>query len=60
MSAFNLGTAIGSWIAGFALESSLGATGPAVVGTVIAALTLIPAITIAVTRRTRPAPSPRT
>lgn len=50
-SAFNLGTAIGSWIAGFALESSLGTTGPAAVGTVIAALTLIPTITIALTQR---------
>ncbi|MFF0009733.1 MFS transporter [Streptomyces tibetensis] len=59
VSAFNLGTAIGSWIASFALESSLGATGPAAVGTVIAALTLIPAITIAFTHRTRPAQSPR-
>ncbi|WP_406340550.1 MFS transporter [Streptomyces sp. NBC_01578] len=51
VSAFNLGTAIGSWIAGFALESSLGTTGPAAVGTVIAALTLIPTITIALTQR---------
>ena len=59
VSAFNLGTASGSWIASCALESSLGATGPAAVGTVIAALTLIPAITIAVIHRTRPAQSPR-
>ncbi|BBC29028.1 hypothetical protein SGFS_003190 [Streptomyces graminofaciens] len=42
VSAFNFGTAAGSWIAGSALDSSLGATGPAVVGTVIAALTLFP------------------
>ncbi|MEV5642928.1 MFS transporter [Streptomyces flaveolus] len=42
VSAFNLGTAIGSWIAGLTLDSSLGTTGPAIVGTVIAALTLIP------------------
>jgi predicted MFS family arabinose efflux permease len=55
VSAFNLGTAIGSWIAGLALESSLGATGPAVIGTVIAALTLIPAIAIALTQRRRSA-----
>ena len=41
-SAFNLGTAVGSWIAGYALESSLGATGPVVVGTVIAALYFVP------------------
>ncbi|MFP2903633.1 MFS transporter [Pyxidicoccus sp. 3LFB2] len=41
-SSFNLGTAIGSGIAGLALETSLGATGPVVVGTVIAALYFIP------------------
>ncbi|WP_326762471.1 MFS transporter [Streptomyces phaeochromogenes] len=55
VSAFNLGTAIGSWSAGLALESSLGATGPAAIGTVIAALTLIPTIAIALTQRRRPA-----
>ncbi|WP_106972652.1 MFS transporter [Streptomyces yerevanensis] len=53
VSAFNFGTAAGSWIAGLALDSTLGATGPAVVGTVIAALTLIPTITIAVTHNRR-------
>ncbi|MEU2776995.1 MFS transporter [Streptomyces sp. NPDC007162] len=53
VSAFNLGTAIGSWIAGLALDSSLGATGPAVIGTVIAALTLIPTIAIACIQRRR-------
>ncbi|MCY1676900.1 MFS transporter [[Kitasatospora] papulosa] len=53
VSAFNLGTAIGSWIAGLALESPLGATGPAAVGTAIAALTLIPTIAIALTQRHR-------
>ncbi|CAM5650935.1 MFS transporter [Streptomyces purpurascens] len=61
VSAFNLGTAIGSWAAGLALESPLGATGPATVGTAIAALTLIPTIAIALTQRRRPAamtPSP--
>lgn len=41
-SAFNVGTAVGSWIAGFALESSLGAIGPAVVGGGIAALYFLP------------------
>ena len=56
VSAFNLGTAVGSWIAGIALESSLGTTGPAAVGTVIAALTLIPTITIALTQRRSTAP----
>ncbi|MEU6018020.1 MFS transporter [Streptomyces sp. NPDC047515] len=47
VSAFNLGTAIGSWIAGLALGSRLGSTGPVVVGTVIAALTLIPTVALA-------------
>ncbi|GGT87827.1 MFS transporter [Streptomyces coeruleorubidus] len=53
VSAFNLGTAVGSWIAGLALDSPLGATGPAAVGTAIAALTLIPTIAIALTQRRR-------
>lgn len=41
-SAFNFGTAVGSWIAGFALASALGASGPVVVGAAIAALYFIP------------------
>lgn len=53
VSAFNLGTAIGSWIAGLTLGSRLGATGPAVVGTAIAALTLIPTTAIALIQRRR-------
>ncbi|MCG8969008.1 MFS transporter [Streptomyces sp. CL12-4] len=57
VSAFNLGTAAGSWIAGLALESSLGATGPAAIGTGIAALTLFPTIAIALTRSRRPVPT---
>jgi predicted MFS family arabinose efflux permease len=48
VSAYNLGTAVGSWIAGLTFGSALGTTGPAVVGTVIAALTLIPAVAITV------------
>ncbi|MGW5464895.1 MFS transporter [Streptomyces sp. NPDC003996] len=57
VSAFNLGTAVGSWIAGLALDSPLQAAGPATVGAAVAALTLIPTITIAIVqgRRTRPA-----
>lgn len=50
-SAFNLGTAVGSWIAGHALESSLREVGPPLVGTVIAALTLIPLAVLAFTSR---------
>ncbi|MFD7204329.1 MFS transporter [Streptomyces sp. NPDC059893] len=53
VSAFNLGTAVGSWIAGLALESPLQATGPAAVGTAISALTLIPTIALALTQRRR-------
>jgi predicted MFS family arabinose efflux permease len=51
VSAYNLGTAVGSWGAGYALDSELGATGPAVVGTGIAMLTLIPTIGIALLQR---------
>jgi DHA1 family inner membrane transport protein len=41
-SSFNVGTAVGSWIAGFAIDSALGATGPVVVGTAVAALYFLP------------------
>jgi predicted MFS family arabinose efflux permease len=51
VSAYNLGTAVGSWTAGRALDSELGAIGPAVVGTTFAALTLIPTIAISVLQR---------
>jgi len=51
VSAYNFGTAVGSWIAGSTLSTGLGASGPAVVGTVVVALTLIP--TIAITRGQR-------
>jgi predicted MFS family arabinose efflux permease len=50
-SSFNFGIAVGSWVAGLALTSSLGEIGPALVGTVIAALTLVPLTMLAVTRR---------
>lgn len=53
VSAFNLGTAIGSWIAGLTLVTSLGTTGPAVVGTAIAVLTLIPTTAIALLQHRR-------
>jgi predicted MFS family arabinose efflux permease len=61
VAAYNLGTAVGSWLAGRALGSGLGATGPAAVGAVIAALTLVPTIGIARVRRemsTSCSPSP--
>lgn len=50
---FNLGTAIGTAIAGAALETSLGLTGPALVGTIIVSLTLIPTIFLAMLGRRR-------
>jgi predicted MFS family arabinose efflux permease len=53
VAAYNLGTAVGSWAAGLTLASRLGATGPAVVGTVISALTLMPAVTITIVQRRR-------
>lgn len=53
VSAFNLGTAIGTSLAGAALGTALAATGPAAVGAVITALTLLPLITLAaLSRRT--------
>lgn len=41
-SMFNVGTAVGTWVAGFALESPLGAIGPVVVGAVVAVLYFVP------------------
>lgn len=58
VAAFNGGTAIGTTIAGATLTSSLGLSGPATVGTIIVALTLIPTITLAVSARRRRAPEP--
>ena len=62
VAAFNAGTAVGSWIAGLTLGSTLGAAGPVVVGVGFAALTLIPAIAVArIQRRRRDArPTPST
>lgn len=48
VAAFNAGTAIGTTIAGATLTTSLGLSGPATVGTVIVALTLLPAAALAV------------
>ncbi len=58
VAAFNAGTAIGTTIAGAALSTPLGLTGPAHVGTVIVALTLIPAIALALVSRRRPTGRP--
>ena len=51
VSAFNAGTAVGTAIAGAALASPLGTSGPALVGTGIVALTLIPVIALAMAGR---------
>jgi predicted MFS family arabinose efflux permease len=59
VAAYNLGTAVGSGIAGRALDSELGATGPAVVGVSFAVLTLVPTILIArLQRRSLPGGRP--
>ncbi|MFB8761093.1 MFS transporter [Nocardiopsis alba] len=55
VAAFNLGTAIASWIGGIALGTGPGTTGPVLVGAVIAALTLIPATALALIQRSRAA-----
>jgi DHA1 family inner membrane transport protein len=52
-SSFNLGTAVGSWIAGFAFASSLGATGPVLVGTGFAALYFLPLMILLRKERTK-------
>jgi DHA1 family inner membrane transport protein len=53
-SAYNTGIAAGSALAGRALDSSLGLTGPAFIGAVSATLTLLPLIALAL-NGTRPA-----
>lgn len=53
VAAFNFGTAAASWIGGIALGTGLGVRGPLVVGTAIAALTLIPATALALIQRRR-------
>ncbi|MFC9089257.1 MFS transporter [Nocardiopsis dassonvillei] len=53
VAAFNFGTAAASWIGGAALATGLGVTGPLVVGTAIAALTLVPATALALLQRRR-------
>lgn len=55
VAAFNTGTAIGTPIAGASLGTALALTGPAVVGTAIVALTLFPAIALALAGRRRQA-----
>ncbi|MEV5786432.1 MFS transporter [Streptomyces sp. NPDC052287] len=54
-SAYNTGIAAGSALAGTAMNTSLGLTGPALVGALSAALTLLPLIALALTGTRRPA-----
>ena len=51
VAAYDLGTAAGTGIGGPTLDSGLGAVGPAVVGTVVVALTSIPTTAPAVAGR---------
>jgi predicted MFS family arabinose efflux permease len=53
VASFNAGTAIGTAIAGAMLATPLGLRGPAIVGAVIVALTLIPTISLALLSRSR-------
>jgi predicted MFS family arabinose efflux permease len=53
VSAFNVSIAAATWLAGVALDSSLGATGPSAVGAAMAILGLIPLIILALMRATR-------
>lgn len=53
VAAFNAGTAFGTAIAGEVLEGALGVRGPALIGSVVVALTLIPAVALEVIRRRR-------
>lgn len=50
-SSFNLGTAVGSWIAGHALETTLGPTGPVLVGAAVAALYFVPLVVLLLKER---------
>ena len=60
VSAFNVGTAVTTPIAGAALTSPLGLDGPAAVGTVTVALTLIPTLMLAQIIRRREAAATET
>ncbi|MEV1082820.1 MFS transporter [Streptomyces sp. NPDC050211] len=57
-SASNVGIAIGSAVAGIALSSSLQQAGPPLIGTVAAALTLVPLTALALMRATRTTATP--
>lgn len=54
---FNAGTVVASWAGGKALESSLGTTGPMLLGACVAVLTLIPVIILAILARRAASPA---
>ncbi|MEO5319979.1 hypothetical protein PV761_15500 [Arthrobacter sp. CC3] len=54
MSAFNGGTAIGTWLGAAALESTLGVIGPLTVAITMAAVGLLTILAMAATRMTQP------
>lgn len=56
VAAYNGGVALGSWVAGLALESSLGITGPSAIGAMMVGVGLVPLIVLALLRL----PSPTT
>lgn len=51
VSAFNLGTAAGAAVAGLTLSMPVGLHGPAIVGSAVVALTLVPTVALALLRR---------
>lgn len=53
VSGFNVGIAVGTWLAGSALDSPLGVRGPEAVGLIMAALGMIPLLILAALRATR-------
>jgi len=57
VAAFNVGIAAASWLAGVALESSLGVTGPEVVGAAMVALGIVPLVILAALRATKTTPA---
>jgi predicted MFS family arabinose efflux permease len=57
VSAFNVGIAAATWLAGLALDSSLGTTGPSIVGAAMAIAGIIPLLILAAMRATRRTPS---
>lgn len=57
VSAYNTGIAVGSWLGGRALDSTLGTSGPAMVGALAAALGVIPLVALARVTRTDPRPT---